>query len=77
MLGKLTKRESEIAVVVAEGKSNKEIARILNITEGTVKIHLHNIFQKLGIMNRMVLMAKIIREEVMGITGEETLNEGK
>jgi two-component system nitrate/nitrite response regulator NarL len=77
MLGKLTKRESEIAVVVAEGKSNKEIARILNITEGTVKIHLHSIFQKLGIMNRMVLMAKIIREEVMGITGEETLNEGK
>jgi DNA-binding NarL/FixJ family response regulator len=77
MLGALTKRESEIAVVVAEGKSNKEIARILNITEGTVKIHLHNIFQKLGIMNRMALMVKILREEVMGIAGEETLDQGK
>jgi VCBS repeat-containing protein len=55
MLGLLTERESQIVRLVSEGLSNKEIARQLNISDGTVKVHLHNIFQKLEISNRTVL----------------------
>ena len=55
MLGALTHREREIMGLVSEGLSNKEIARQLNISQGTVKVHLYNIFQKLEISNRTVL----------------------
>ncbi|WOH66683.1 LuxR C-terminal-related transcriptional regulator [Bradyrhizobium sp. BWA-3-5] len=55
LLGLLTERESQIVRLVSEGLSNKEIARQLNISGGTVKVHLHNIFQKLEISNRTVL----------------------
>ena len=51
----LTERECQIVRLVSEGLSNKEIARVLNITDGTIKVHLHNIFQKLEISNRTVL----------------------
>jgi DNA-binding NarL/FixJ family response regulator len=43
-----TKRETEIAVLVAEGLSNKDIAKRLNIAEGTVKQHLCNVFRNVG-----------------------------
>jgi RNA polymerase sigma factor (sigma-70 family) len=55
MLGLLTQRESQIVQLVSEGLSNKEIARQLDVSQGTVKVHLHNIFQKLEISNRTVL----------------------
>ena len=48
----LTAREREVLLLVAEGLSNKEIARRINLSDGTVKIHLHNIYQKLGTPNR-------------------------
>ena len=48
----LTPREAEIARFVAAGLSNKQIARKASIAEGTVKIHLHRAYQKLGIANR-------------------------
>lgn len=51
----LTMREQEITRLVAEGLSNKEIARTARISEGTVKIHLYNIYQKLGVSNRTSL----------------------
>ena len=51
----LTSRERQIVLVLAEGITNKEIARRLRLTEGTVKVHLHNIYQKLGISNRTAL----------------------
>ncbi|MDH3475274.1 MAG: response regulator transcription factor [Rhodospirillales bacterium] len=51
----LTPREIEIARLVAAGLSNKEIARELSITEGTVKVHVHNIYEKLGIDGRVEL----------------------
>ena len=53
--GLLTSREREIAILVAHGLSNKHIARNLSISEGTVKIHLHNAYQKLGVSNRTSL----------------------
>jgi DNA-binding NarL/FixJ family response regulator len=51
----LTTRELDIARLVAQNMRNKEIARQLAITEGTVKIHLHNIYQKLDIDSRVAL----------------------
>ena len=53
--GQLTKREQEIVDGVARGLRNKEIARQLNISEKTVKSHLNNIFQKLGLEGRFAL----------------------
>ena len=49
----LTPRELEILVHVAEGFSNKAIARALNITDGTVKLHVKAILRKLGIHSRV------------------------
>jgi two-component system nitrate/nitrite response regulator NarL len=51
----LTPREKEIATCVARGLSNKHVARQLNISEGTVKMHLHNIYGKIGVSNRTEL----------------------
>lgn len=53
----LTDRERQIMALVSEGLSNKEIGRRLNIADGTIKVHLHHIFQKLEISNRTVLAA--------------------
>jgi two-component system nitrate/nitrite response regulator NarL len=53
----LTERERQIIRLVSEGLSNKEIGRRLNISDGTIKVHLHHVFQKLEISNRTVLAA--------------------
>jgi DNA-binding NarL/FixJ family response regulator len=51
----LTSREIEIVKQVAAGLRNLEIAKTLFISEGTVKMHLHNIYQKLGVASRTQL----------------------
>jgi DNA-binding CsgD family transcriptional regulator len=66
MLAMLTDREREIMALVSEGLSNKEIARQLNVSQGTVKVHLHNIFQKLEINNRTVLAAIALLQRPIG-----------
>jgi DNA-binding NarL/FixJ family response regulator len=48
----LTRRELEILQLVAEGHSNAELARMLWVTEQTVKFHLSNIYRKLNVANR-------------------------
>src|SRR4051794_40124494 len=48
----LTRREREILALVAEGHSNRELARMLWVTEQTVKFHLSNIYRKLDVANR-------------------------
>jgi two-component system, NarL family, nitrate/nitrite response regulator NarL len=53
----LTDRERQIMALVCEGLSNKEIGRRLNIADGTIKVHLHHVYQKLEISNRTVLAA--------------------
>jgi two-component system nitrate/nitrite response regulator NarL len=53
---KLTIREREIAQLATRGLANKAIARELSLCEGTVKLHFHHIFQKLGVRNRTALM---------------------
>ena len=62
----LTNREWQIVLMVRTGLSNKSIARRLNLSEGTVKVHLHNIYTKLGVKNRTALaIAHIQREELI------------
>jgi two-component system, NarL family, nitrate/nitrite response regulator NarL len=56
----LTERERQIMALVSEGLSNKEIGRRLNIADGTIKVHLHHVYQKLEINNRTVLAALAI-----------------
>jgi DNA-binding NarL/FixJ family response regulator len=51
----LSKRETEIVKMVASGLRNKEIALKLSIGEGTVKTHLHTIYEKLGVHGRVEL----------------------
>jgi tripartite-type tricarboxylate transporter receptor subunit TctC/DNA-binding CsgD family transcriptional regulator len=51
----LTPREREIVDLISLGLSNKEVGRQLDLQEGTVKVHLHNIFTKTGVSNRTAL----------------------
>jgi RNA polymerase sigma factor (sigma-70 family) len=62
VLAVLTEREREIMRLVSEGLSNKAIGRRLNIADGTIKVHLHNIYQKLEINNRTLLAALAISQ---------------
>lgn len=48
----LTRREQEILALVTVGKSNQQIAEVLYITAGTVRVHVHAIMQKLGVRDR-------------------------
>lgn len=54
-LDDLSPRERQVAVAVAHGGTNKEIARVMGITERTVKAHLSAIFEKLGVRDRLQL----------------------
>lgn len=56
----LTNRQEEIVKLIVKGHSNKDIAELLFITEGTVKTHIHNIFKKVDISNRNQLLTKIM-----------------
>ncbi|MGA7748825.1 MAG: LuxR C-terminal-related transcriptional regulator, partial [Gallionella sp.] len=55
LLNKLTQREYDIALHVANGESNKTIAQMCAITERTVKAHLSEVFHKLGVPDRLKL----------------------
>lgn len=52
-LDKLSPREREILQYVARGQSNKEIARVLDVAESTVKIHVQNMLRKLNLSSRV------------------------
>ena len=51
----LTDRETEVMCLVAQGMSNRLISERLSVGEGTVKVHVHNIYSKLGVNNRVDL----------------------
>ena len=55
----LSRREQQVVTLVCEGLSNKEIARRLGVTEGTVKIHLNSIYAQLGVRSRIELMVAL------------------
>lgn len=51
----LTERQREVVRLLLEGQSNKEIARALGVLEGTIKVHLRTVMQRLGVRNRTQL----------------------
>jgi DNA-binding CsgD family transcriptional regulator len=57
----LTDREREVALLVAEGRSNPEIAKILFISSKTASVHVSNILAKLGVGGRVEAAALINR----------------
>jgi DNA-binding NarL/FixJ family response regulator len=54
-----TPRQREIMALIVQGLSNKEIARRLKISEGTVKAQLHIMYERFGVRNRAALAALI------------------
>jgi DNA-binding NarL/FixJ family response regulator len=52
-----TPRQAEVLELIVQGKSNKEIARVLNLGEGTVKIHVAALFRNLGVTSRSAAAA--------------------
>lgn len=63
----LTPRELAVLRLVAEGKSNKEIGEELSITEGTVKVHLMHVFEKLAVASRTEAIAEATRRGLVRI----------
>jgi DNA-binding NarL/FixJ family response regulator len=55
LVSALTARETQIMELVSTGLSNREVGKRLLLSEGTIKVHLHHIFQKLSIRNRTAL----------------------
>lgn len=62
-LAALSKRQRAVVGLLLQGQRNKDIAAELRIGEGTVKVHLHSIFEKLGVSSRMELALLAARSE--------------
>ncbi|MDP9406294.1 MAG: response regulator transcription factor [Actinomycetota bacterium] len=65
---RLTDREMEVLTLVAQGMSNRDIARELFISENTVKNHVRNILEKLQLHSRMEAVMYAVREKLLEIT---------
>jgi two-component system NarL family response regulator len=63
----LSARETEVLKLVAGGKSNKEIAGLLFISEGTVKTHVLSIHEKLGVSDRTEAVVTAIRRGILRV----------
>lgn len=61
----LTEQERRIVQLLASGLSNKEIAGRLHIGAGTVKFHMKNVYQKLGVNNRVQALRRAIELEIL------------
>src|SRR5215469_12931339 len=58
--GGLTPTERRVADLIAQGRSNREVARAMFVTENTVQTHVRHIFQKLGVRSRTELAARLL-----------------
>jgi DNA-binding CsgD family transcriptional regulator len=65
----LTKRESQLVSLLSQGLKNKEIATTLTISEGTVKVYLSRLFQKVGVKDRFELALYGLRN-LQNMSGE-------
>jgi DNA-binding NarL/FixJ family response regulator len=74
-MGALSERESEIVVLAARGLSNHQIATELGLSEATVKRHLANVYQKIGVRSRSEAVRTALMEQWIGI-GEITSPDG-
>lgn len=64
-LSGLTERELDVLELIVQGKSNKDIADTLNITIHTVKIHVGNIIQKMGVEDRTQAAIKALQQRLV------------
>jgi two-component system nitrate/nitrite response regulator NarL len=69
-----TDREITVARLLSEGRSNKVIARVLEIEEATVKVHVRNILKKLHVANRT--QAAIVVDDLLGLSGSSSSAAG-
>ena len=65
--GPLSERETEVLVLAARGLANRTIANELHISEATVKRHLANVYEKVGVHSRNDAVRKAITEQWIGI----------
>jgi DNA-binding NarL/FixJ family response regulator len=56
----LTETECRVAVLLAEGQTNREVASAMFVTQNTVQTHMKHIFQKLGVRSRTELAARVL-----------------
>jgi RNA polymerase sigma factor (sigma-70 family) len=61
----LTEREKEVLQLLAEGKSNKDVAAILNVSTYTVETHRTNLMQKLGLHNTVDIVLYAVRKKII------------
>lgn len=61
----LSTRELEVLRLISQGRSNKEIASVLGIAEGTVKVHATHIFAKLGALDRMQAITIAVKRKIL------------
>ncbi len=73
--GALSERETEIVVLAARGLSNRLIAEELHLSEATVKRHLANVYQKIGVNSRSEAVRMALMEQWIGL-GEITSSDG-
>ncbi len=68
---KLTRRELEILKLVSEGRSNRQVAELLWVTDQTVKFHLANVYRKLGVRSRFDAARWALEHGVLDAAAEE------
>ncbi len=69
----LTAREAQVLQTLAQGLTNKEIARSLFVSESTVRAHLRTVTRKLGVTNRVHAVARALQLGM--VSGSESLQE--
>jgi DNA-binding CsgD family transcriptional regulator/N-acetylneuraminic acid mutarotase len=67
----LSERELDVLRAVTEGASNKEVAQILTISQNTVKVHLRNVYTKLGVSSRTEAVTAGIQQGLVTLPGTE------